>query len=143
MEDERKLAVELFNGAWTLLRKEDRTPGEDAELVHTAHASVYHWSRVGTHENLARGEWQVSRVYAVLGRDEPALWHARRCLALCERHGMTDWDLGFAHEAMARAYAVAGQLDLARQHAAAARAVPVKEDEDRELLLADLATLPV
>ena len=143
MEDERKLAVDLFNAVWALLDKGDRTPGEDAEMVHTAHASVYHWSRVGTHENLARGEWQVSRVYSVLGRAEPALWHARRCLALCERHGMTDWDLGFAHEAMARAYAVAGGPVLARQHVEAARAVPVKEDEDRVLLLADLATVPV
>jgi len=143
VEDERQLAVDLFNGVWTLLRKEDRTPGEDAEMVHAAHASVYHWSRVGTHENLARGEWQVSRVYATLQRAEPALWHARRCLALCERHGMRDWDLGFAHEAMARAHAIAGESELVQRHLTAARAVAIEDAEDRDLLVADLATIPV
>ena len=107
-----------------------------------AHASVYHWSRVGTHVNLARGEWQCSRVYAVLGRAEPALWHAQRCLDLCARHGMKDWDLAFAHEAMARALQVAGDAVGSRRHLDAARAVPIEEDEDRELVLADLATIP-
>jgi hypothetical protein len=111
-------------------------------MVHSAHASVHHWSRVGTEINLARGEWQVSRVYTVLGRSEPALWHAQRCLDVCTRNGFADWDLAFAHEAMARAYAVGGDLDRAREHVDAARAVPVAEDEDRELVEADLGTIP-
>jgi hypothetical protein len=29
----------------------------------------------------ARGEWQISRVYTVVGLAEPALRHAQRCLA--------------------------------------------------------------
>ena len=59
--------------------------------------------------NLARGDWQCSRVYAVLGRGEPALWHARRCLELTEAaDDAEDWDLPFAYEALARAHAAAG-----------------------------------
>jgi hypothetical protein len=143
MTDERQQAVDLFNGTWELMRREDRSPDDNAAMVHSAHASVHHWSKVGTEVNLARGEWQVSRVYTVLGRGEPALWHARRCLDLCNRGGMTDWDLAFAHEAMARAYAVAGDADRAREHVEAARSVPIAENEDRELLEADLATIPV
>ena len=50
-------------------------------MIHAAHAARYHWSKVGTKANLARGEWQVSRVYTVLERPEPALYHAHRCLA--------------------------------------------------------------
>ncbi|MCW2571015.1 MAG: hypothetical protein JWO88_1073 [Frankiales bacterium] len=142
MDDERQVAVDLFNGVWRQMGRDDRTPDDDALMVHMAHASVHHWSKVGTAVNVARGEWQVSRVYAVLGRGEPALSHARRCLELAEREGLTDWDLAFAHEAMARAFAVLGDSEQTRRHLEAARAVPIAEDEDRELLRKDLATVP-
>ena len=61
-------------------------PAQVDEMIHAAHASRFHWSRAEgvTTINLARGEWQCCRVYAVLGRGEPALWHARRCLAYVE-----------------------------------------------------------
>ena len=70
-------------------------------MIHAAHASRYHWSKVGTNANLARGEWQVSRVYTVLDRAEPALYHAHRCLTHVEAgartgDGIEDWDLPLA-----------------------------------------------
>ena len=98
----RALAVDLFNHVWTLLEMPSRTPMQDDEMIHAAHASRHHWGVVGEPANLARGEWQCSRVYSVLGRAEPALWHARRCLAICEEHGIGDWDIAFAWEAIAR-----------------------------------------
>ncbi len=139
----RQLAVDLFNHVWTLLEVPDRTPAQDDEMIHAAHASRHHWGVVGTQENLGRGEWQCSRVYATLGRAEPALWHASRYLALCEEHGIADWDLAFAHEAIARALSVAGDRDGARAEVARARelATEIAEDEDRELLLSDLQTI--
>ena len=93
----RQLAKDLFNHTWTLLEKTDRTPAEDDEMIHSAHASRYHWGEVGVGEpvNLARGEWQCSRVYAVLGRAEPALWHARRCVALNDAGLRTGKNLRF------------------------------------------------
>ena len=100
---ERVVAVALFNHAWTLMEVADRTEEQECELVHAAHASAYHWMKVGNAVNRARSEWQCSRVYAVLGRAEPALWHARRCLGFCEREGIGDWDLAFAYEALASA----------------------------------------
>lgn len=135
--DERQLAVDLYNGLWPLLEKSDRTPDEDAQLVHQAHASLYHWSNVGTEVNRARGEWMCSRVYSVLGRPEPALWHAQRCLELAEPIG--DWDLAVAHEARARAFAVAGNTERALAALADARAVPIAEADDREVVERDLA----
>jgi DNA-binding transcriptional MerR regulator len=64
----RQLAVDLFNHVWSLLETPDRTPMQDDEMLHAAHASRFHWGEVGEPANLARGEWQCSRVYAVLGR---------------------------------------------------------------------------
>jgi hypothetical protein len=138
---ERQMAVDLFNEVWSLMGRSDRGAQEDAAMVHAAHASVHHWSRVGAGENLARGEWQVSRVYTVLARSEPARWHAERCLALCQEHGLADWDLAYAHEALARAALVDGDVETARRELAEARSVPVAEDDDRELLEKDLATI--
>jgi hypothetical protein len=80
--DERRLAVGLFNHVWDLLGKPDRSVSDDFEMIHAAHASRYHWGAVGEPVHWARGEWQCSRVYAVLGRFEPALLHAERCLEL-------------------------------------------------------------
>jgi hypothetical protein len=142
-EEQRQLGVDLFNHVWTLLEQPERTPEEGDEMIHSAHASAHHWRQVGVPENFARSEWQCSRVYAVLGRAEPALWHARRCLEICEEHGIRDWDVGFAYEALARAHAVAGDEGERDRYLALARdaAAAVAEDEDRELLLADLATI--
>jgi hypothetical protein len=144
-EEERQLAVDLFNRAWTLMETDERTEEQDDELINTAHASAYHWAQVGTPANRARSEWQLSRVYTVLGRPEPALHHARRCLAYCEENpeAIEDWDLPYAHEALARAHALAGEGDVAGRHSAAARelAAGVAGAEDREHLEADLGTL--
>jgi hypothetical protein len=145
-QERRQLAVDLFNHAWTLMALPDRTPEQDDELINAAHASRHHWAEVGTKANLARGDWQLSRVYVTLGRAEPALYHAGRCLACCEAgpDALEDWDLPYAHEALARANAIAGNEAEARSHAAKARelAEQVGDPEDREHLAEDLATLP-
>ena len=140
---ERGVAVALFNHVWTLLDLGDRTEEQAIEMVHATHASAYHWMKVGQPVNRARSEWQCSRVYAVIGRGEPAVWHARKCLEICEREGIGGWDLGFAYEALARAHAVAGDSASAEQWLAKAHqaAAAVAEDGDRELLLSDLATI--
>ncbi len=112
-------------------------------MLHAAHASRYHWGEVGEPVNLARGEWQCSRVYSVLSRAEPALWHARRCLALCEEHGIGDWDVAFAHEALARAHKVAGNAEATERHKRLAREAgdAIADPEDREHFDKDWATL--
>jgi len=114
-------------------------------MLHAAHASRYHWGEVGTVVNRARGEWQCSRVYSALGRAEPALHHANRCLELCESNvpELDDFDLPFAYEALARANAVAGDAESARHWIGRARAAAeaIVDEDDRALLEADLATI--
>ncbi len=77
--------------------------------------------------------------------DGPALHHARRCLELVrEADDAEEWDEPFAHEALARAYALAGDADAARRELELARegAAGVAAAEDREHLLEALATIP-
>jgi DNA-binding transcriptional MerR regulator len=143
-DTERRLAVSLFNGVWTLLETEDRSQADDDRMLHMAHASRYHWGQIGAPKNLARGEWQCSRVYAVLGRPEPALHHAQRVLDICAAHGIGDFDMAFAYEALARAHAVAGDAEAAREmtERALGAVEGIADDQDRAILLADLETIP-
>jgi tetratricopeptide (TPR) repeat protein len=144
---ERKLGVELYNSSWALLDKPARTAEEDDELIHQVHASMYHWLRAPECEpkHRARGEWLCSRAYSVLGRAEPALHHARRCLEICEQYvdNIEDWDLAFAYEALARANRVAGNKEEARRFERRGRelADEIVDPEDKEIVLKDYATL--
>jgi RNA polymerase sigma factor (sigma-70 family) len=140
----RTQAAQLFNHVWDLLELPVRTVAQDDEMLHAAHASRHHWGVVGTPVNLARGEWQVSRVYSVLGRPEPALHHATRCLEICRANGISDFDIAFAHEALARANALAGNADATAQHLAQAAELgaQIVADEDRALFFDDLKTVP-
>jgi len=141
---QRKTAADLFNYTWTLLEKADRTERETDLMVHAAHASRFMWEDIGEAVNHARGEWQISRVYAVADRPEPALHHARRCLQLVEEHGLGDFDLACAYEALARAHATAGERDAAARYEALGREVAarIEEADDRELVVSDLDSLP-
>jgi hypothetical protein len=141
-EEHRRLGIDLYNRTWTLMD----SPGD--EMLHCAHASAYHWMRSGgTTANRARSEWLCSRVYALLGRSEAALQHARRCIELVESAPgeMEDWDLAAAHEALARAHLAAGEIDEARRHLELAREETAKiaEEDDRKHVEADLASLPL
>ena len=143
--EERRVAVDLFNHAWRLLEIDGRTQAQDDDLVHAAHASRWHWGRVGGPEQWAIGEWQCSRVYAVLGRGDQALFHAQRCLDLCDENGVESFVPASAHEALARAHAVRGDIEAARveRNLAYALAVELDDDDDRAVIEADLATLPL
>jgi hypothetical protein len=142
----RAEGVALFNAVWEMLDAPERTPELDDRMVHAAHASAWHWSQAGElggDQQRAIGEWQCSRVYSVLGRGEPALHHARACLAICEETGQGDWVVAAAYEALTRAWAVAGDSEEARTWLARARTATaaIADPEDREVIDSDLAAL--
>jgi len=144
-EFHRKLGVDLFNYVWTLLEKTDRSPEDNDTMIHAAHASRYHWGEVGTPVNFARGEWQISRVYSVLERSEPALYHAQHCLNICQEHKITDFDLAYAYEALARAYLIAEQWEQGRNFMALARNTGdmIADPADKEWFFKDLSTIAI
>jgi hypothetical protein len=140
----RRTGVDLFNHVWSLLENPGRTPAEDDEMLHAAHASRHHWAQIGAPVNLARGEWQISRVYSVLGRPEGARYHAQRSLEICQANGIGDFDLAFAYEALARAVSLGGSREEVQHYLGLARqaAEQIAEADDREILLKDLKTIP-
>ena len=108
-EEHRNLGIKNFNGAWDLIDKQDRTPEDNLQMIHMTHASQHHWRHGGgTALNLARGEWQISHVYAILGMGEAALNHALSYKKQIEENNIVDFDLVFVYEALAYAYKLLG-----------------------------------
>jgi hypothetical protein len=139
----KKLAVDLFNLTWNLLDKKDRMKEEDDKMIHAAHASRFHWGEVGTPLEFERGEWQISRVYSVLKRSEPAIYHAQRCLEICKQQDIEDFDIAFAYEALARAYAIAGQRARCEENMEQARKAgeQIKKADDKKYFFSELETI--
>ena len=108
-----------------------------------SHASLWHWTQRedGTASHLSIGYWQLSRVYALLGRAADAAHYGERCLE-CSREE-SPFFLGYAYEALARAAKVAGDAETLDRHLAEARRLcaQVTAPEDRAMLERDLEEL--
>lgn len=140
----RRLAIAANNSVWELLDGRRYAPDEVDELLSRAYAAAYHWQRAADRgpENAARAAWLLSRCHVVLGHGELALHHADRCAEVVADAGLRDFDLGYAHEARARALACLGRLDEAAAERASAHAVEVDDADDRQVFEDDLAAGP-
>ena len=139
------LGIELHGQTWKLIEKKDRTPLEDATMVHVAKGSLYHWKEASDFKpaNKQRGEWLVARAFAVLGEAELCLEHAKRCLQLTEdgKKDMEEFDIAFAHESVARAHALSGNKDEARaqRKLALEAGKAISDPEERKVFDEDFA----
>ena len=149
----RKMAAQLFNHTWDLIDKGDkRTPEENDEMIHSAHASRYHWIVVinsGKYPdtgsvNHARGDWQISRVYALLNIPHEAEFYAEKSLKMCLANKIGDFDLAFGYEAMARAFSLQPEKKQElEKHLALAKeaAEKIQKKDDKEYLLSELNSI--
>ena len=65
---QRWFAAASNNRAWQLIEVEDRTPSDDHEMLHAAHAAAWHWARVGTPLQEARAHMLLGMAHAQIGR---------------------------------------------------------------------------
>jgi hypothetical protein len=142
--EHRRVGVALFNGAWELIDKPERSDDETVEMLLRAATSRWHWGRVGGPEELASGDWQIAHVASLAGLPDVANLFARRNLHAAVENGWTGWRLASAHEGMARACAVNGDANGRAHHIAAAAAALADEpdEESRDLIASQLATVP-
>jgi hypothetical protein len=144
--DHRRLGVDLNNATWDRLDAGDvdaGSPARDREaLLYGAYATAYHWMQSGTPVHQARAEHLISRTALRVGLADVALAHARRCLELLEENPdlAEDWDLAFAHEALARAHAATGDPESGRRHRSEAvgRTEAITDPEERAIVEAEL-----
>lgn len=137
-------SADCFNKTWDKMEKNgNRSAEEDMEMLHTAIASIWHWSQRedATNENLSVGYWQVSRVYCLL--EQPN--NARRYgfLALKYAKNLPLFFKGYAYETLARAEMIANKRLIMLTHLEKARELlnQIEDEEDRQLLENDLRTI--
>jgi len=58
--DQRLLAAQLFNETWRLMELQGRSRLDDDRMIHTAHASRYHWGQVPAATPGAPGQGRVA-----------------------------------------------------------------------------------
>jgi hypothetical protein len=145
----RWFGVHLNNEAWKLIDDQaispDDPPTRREEALYRAYASAYHWRQVGNAMNQGRGEHLISRTAVLVGSAELAIRHAIRYLELIDTHPdlAEDWDHAFAHEAMARALAMAGDGRARSERLEAERLCAlIAEEEERVIVEGELAREP-
>lgn len=134
-----------FNECWSYLGMQKRSSEEAEAMLQAAMASFWHWSQRSdcTATNRSIGAWQISRVYAVLGRGKDARCYAQDSLKYCLDGNVPPFYTGYAHEALARAEIVAQQPSEALAHLMDARGAleKVENVESAKMLEDDLAEL--
>jgi len=140
-EAHKFFAQSLNARVWELLQKPARSQAENDEMLHAAHACTYHWKFVGTAVHQQRGEWLISHVHVVLGHAPEALRHAERCFELTQsnKDSMEDFDIAYAFEGLARAYAMMGDQKMAEEFFDLARKAgsTIADEEDRSIFMGD------
>ena len=137
---------QLNNQTWDLLGEIDRNDDDDERMVYFAKASLYHWRKSSQFEpvNEQRGQWLLARVFAVLNRGDEALSHAENCMDITVNESLKGFDLAYAYECKARAYAALGKPEKMNKCFLNAKATgdTIKNDEDRKLFFSDLHNEP-
>jgi hypothetical protein len=135
-------AVDYHGKTWELLDQAERTADDNQRMLDYAHASLAHWRTAGGAVRHQRGEWMLARVYSVLGYADLAIEHAHRTLEIHKGNSaeMDDYDLPFAYEALARAYAAKGNAAESKKYLELAKATgeSIQGVEDKEIFFKEL-----
>lgn len=143
-EAHKYFSTDCFNKTWDTMDKDGgRSTEEDMEMLHTAIASLWHWSQRQdvTDENLSVGYWQVSRVYCLIQQPYNARRYGR--LSLQYAKDLAPFYRGYAYETLARAEMIANNRVNMLTYLEKAREMleQVEDVEDKEMLAKDVETI--
>ena len=140
----RWFAIESNNLAWTLAENPAGDPAQREEMLNAAHASAFHWSRVGSDLHKARADLLLGQVHALLGNASLAKAYALRSYEFITSRDSPDWEIALAHAVLAHAARVAGELSLYAKHHAMARKLgdAIADGGDKEIFDRIFTQLP-
>jgi hypothetical protein len=141
----RWFAIECNNRAWRLAEAASRTPAEDDEMLHSAHAAALHWGKAGTELHKARATMLLGHVHALLGDGANAMTYARRSFEYVTSHDSPAWEVAFAHAVLANAAGAARDEALCAEHYAIAHRLgaALPDAEERSIFESTFKGIPV
>jgi hypothetical protein len=140
----KRFAASCNNLAWDLATQ-PRTKAQDQEMLDAAHASAWHWGRVGTELNRMRAQMLLAEVHALLGLGTSAFRLAEGMREyFLGRDDTPAWELAFTHAIYAHAaYAAQRPEEHRRAHGEAVAALQALADpEDREMVEKTFSQVP-
>lgn len=140
----RWFAVETNNRCWDLIELPARSPEETAEMLHTAHASCWHWDQVGDALHHQRARCLLATACATAGDGAGADRAARACIELSERNGdrQSDFDRSTAYACAAQAASINGDDAAAQRYADIAADAAAQLGASERQAFEDLYDLP-
>ena len=141
---QRRLASQANNCAWRLSESVSRSPTEDEEMLHAAHAAMYLWNIVGDAGNRAHAAMLLAQVNALLGLPGPANTYWAQCEPFFLQAEREPWERACSLAVKANVAAASGQSEI---HSASYRMAEqliaaLPDPEDREILNATLRVVP-
>jgi hypothetical protein len=126
----RRFAAAANNRAWEL-SVQIRSAEEDQDMLNAAHASAWHWAKVGTELNRMRATMLLAEVHALLGFGRSALAYAEEMRAYFLQVQSPDWEMAFVHTVHSHAASAAGDVEKHRNsYLLAVAAIEGIADED-------------
>ena len=139
----RRFAAAANNRVWDL-SVQARNAAEDQEMLNAAHASAWHWAKVGTELNRMRATMLLAEVHALLGLGQSALAYAEEMRAYFLKVQPPDWEMAFVHAVHSHAAAAAGETDKHRNSyvLAAAALEAISNEEERRNVASTFLHVP-
>ena len=137
-------AIECNNRAWALATQ-DRSLEEDHEMLDVAHASAWHWSKVGAEINFKRSATLLAHVHGLLEMGPTALVYARESAEYFLASDDTpDWEVAFVHMVIAQAaYAIEDMDAFQEAYELTQESIDaIESDEDRKMVVASFERIP-
>ena len=137
-------AIESNNLAWMLADKPTRSAAESEEMLNAAHASAFHWAKIGTEINQVRAKMLLGQVHALLGAGQMALTYAQQSYDYITTHDQPDWEVAYAHAVLAHAAFAVGDAVLYEQHYTKAQELgqAIADPQDREIFFTTFNGIP-
>jgi hypothetical protein len=139
----QRFAAAANNRAWEL-SEQTRNVAEDQEMLNAAHASAWHWTKVGTELNRMRATMLLAEVHALLGLGLSAMAYAEEMRAYFLGVQSPDWEVAFVHVVHAHAASAAGETEKHRASYGLALAAleAVSNEEERGIVAIAFGHVP-
>jgi hypothetical protein len=142
---QRRLAGQANNRAWSLAEQPSRTPQEDEEMLHAAHAAMHFWNLVGNAGHKAHAAQLLAHVHAALKQGEQAAGYLARSQPVLMAPSAEAWERALAHAVAANVAAARGDASQHAEHhrQATQQVAALPDPQDRAILEDTLRVLPV
>jgi hypothetical protein len=121
-----------------------RSAAEDQEMLNAAHASAWHWAKVGTELNRMRATMLLAEVHALLGLGRSALAYADEMRTYFLGIQSPDWEVAFVHVVYAHAASAAGEIEkhCVSYGLAVAALEAVSSEQERSIVASTFGHVP-